>query len=129
MLTKQRVETLRGSIFGTVLKSVRHHPYLLITLLSVALIDTVFAETPFQTAKGLVTAQTCTNGESVDEVLDHKKRPSRRDLGWRVFETEDGYIVERAFMVSKSMEVRYRWHVNTQGGIYPDNSRTENLCS
>lgn len=87
------------------------------------------ADNPFLTAKNRVITQACTHGQTVDEVLDHKARPSRRDLGWRVFETDDGYVVERAFMVSKAMEIRYRWHVSAQGEIYAENSRSENLCS
>ncbi|MGY6277161.1 hypothetical protein [Methylomonas sp. MgM2] len=98
-------------------------------LFVITLSPTAYAADPYQTAKNLVTHQGCIHGETVDELLDHKIRPSRRDLGWRVFETDDGYIVERAFLVSKSMEIRYRWHVDAQGTIYAANSRTENLCS
>jgi len=101
----------------------------LLTALVILLPHTAHAGDPYQTAMALVTTQGCLNGETVDELLDHKIRPSRRDLGWRVFEADDGYIVERAFLVSKSMEIRYRWHVDTQGTIYAANSRTENLCS
>lgn len=101
----------------------------LLTSLVISLSLTAHAGDPYQTARELVISQACSNGETVDEFLDHKIRPSRRDLGWRVFEADNGYIVERAFLISKSMEIRYRWHVDTQGSIYAENSRSENLCS
>jgi len=107
-------------------KSICHYFFISLIFL---LPHTAHAADPYQVAKALVTTQTCTNGETVDELLDHKIRPSRRDLGWRVFEDDDGYIVERAFLVSKSMEIRYRWHVDGHGAIFATNSRTENLCS
>ncbi len=87
------------------------------------------AATPYESAKSRVISQPCSGGETVDQYLDHKRRSSHRDLGWRVFEDDEGYIVERSFMVSKAMEIRYRWHIDKQDGIYPTNSRTEDLCS
>lgn len=98
-------------------------------LLAILFCNPASADNPYLAAKNLVIKQGCMHGQTVDEVLDHKVRPSRRDLGWRVFETDGGYVVERAFMVSKAMEIRYRWHVSAQGEIYAENSRSENLCS
>ena len=91
--------------------------------------QTAHATDPYELAKNQVISQPCLDDETIDQFLDHKRRPSHRDLGWRVFQDDEGYIVERSFMVSKAMEIRYRWHVDTQGSIYPTNSRTENLCS
>ncbi len=88
-----------------------------------------YAASSYDAAKTQVVNQPCLDGETVDQYLDHKRRPSHRDLGWRVFEDDDGYIVERSFMVSKAMEIRYRWHIDKQDAIYPTNSRTEDLCS
>lgn len=101
----------------------------LMMLLAFVFCNPTSADNSYLAAKNLVITQACTHGQTVDEILDHKVRPSRRDLGWRVFEISDGYVVERAFMVSKAMEIRYRWHVSPQGEIYAENSRTENLCS
>ena len=136
MSTKQRFESILISIKNhkplSALNSVKPYNRLgrcLAALIAIAFCNPASADNPYLVAKGLVTTHSCAHGESVDEVLDRKVRPSRRDLGWRVFEADDGYIVERAFMVSKSMEIRYRWHVSSQGEVYAENSRTENLCS
>lgn len=81
-------------------------------------------------AEHQVRGQPCHAGENVDDFLSQKSRHSQRDLGWRVFDTDDGgFDVERAFMASKAMEIRYRWHVNGQGSIWPSNRRAEELCS
>lgn len=81
-------------------------------------------------AEAQVKWQPCNASENVDAHLSQKTRHSQRDLGWRVFDSDDGgFDVERAFMASKAMEIRYRWHVNGQGSIWPVNRRAEELCS
>lgn len=80
-------------------------------------------------AESVVKNQPCTGGETVDQFLDHKLKPSHRDLGWRVFAREGGFDVERAFLASKSMELRYRWRVSTNGAAQPASGRAESLCS
>jgi hypothetical protein len=81
-------------------------------------------------AEDLVKSQSCIGDDNVDAFLSRKSRHSQPDMGWRVFGTEEGgFDVERAFMVSKAMEIRYRWHVSDQGEIHPVNRRAEELCS
>lgn len=81
-------------------------------------------------AEDLVKNQFCSGNDNVDAFLSRKSRHSQPDMGWRVFATDDGgFDVERAFMISKAMEIRYRWHVNDQGAIHPVNRRAEDLCS
>lgn len=85
---------------------------------------------PPDVAEEMVKSQSCQGSDNVDALLSRKSRHSQPDMGWRVFGTEDGgFDVERAFMVSKAMEIRYRWHVNDQGEIHPVNRRAEELCS
>lgn len=81
-------------------------------------------------AEDQVKWQRCDGSENVDAYLSKQSRHSQPDLGWRVFETKDGgFDVERAYMISKGMEIRYRWHVDSRGAIRPANRRAEELCS
>lgn len=75
-------------------------------------------------------AQPCKNGMTVEQVLDQSiKSHSQRDLGWRTF-PGNGYIdVERAILINKGMEMRYRWRVEAQGTVGPENERAEKLCA
>ncbi|WP_054775096.1 hypothetical protein, partial [Methylogaea oryzae] len=75
----------------------------------------VQAAVDYPDAERVVKNQSCKSGETVDQFLDHKLKPSHRDLGWRVFARDGGYDVERAFLASKSMELRYRWRVSAGG--------------
>ncbi len=72
----------------------------------------------------------CKNSMTVEQALDHAiKSHSQRDLGWRTF-PGNGYIdVERAVLINKGMEMRYRWRVETQGTVGPENERAEKLCT
>ncbi len=79
-------------------------------------------------AQQLVQNQACKDGESVAQFLDHKSS-SHRDLGWRVFPADGGFDVERAFLASKSMELRYRWRVGADGQVQAVSDRAQNLCS
>ncbi len=74
-------------------------------------------------------AQACKSGLSVEQVLEQTiKSHSQRDLGWRAF-PGSGYIdVERAVLLNKGMELRYRWRVEAQGEVGPENERAEKLC-
>ncbi|NJD06592.1 MAG: hypothetical protein FIA97_08840 [Methylococcaceae bacterium] len=73
--------------------------------------------------------QPCSGGLTVAQVLDRTiKSHSQRDLGWRSF-PGNGYVdVERAVLVNKGMELRYRWRVELQGTVGPENERAEKLC-
>ena len=72
----------------------------------------------------------CKDNLTVEQVLDQSLRShSQRDIGWRVFQ-EDGYIdVERAVLINKSMEMRFRWRVQSNdNSITPKGDRAEKLC-
>lgn len=84
---------------------------------------------PSDEAEQMVKNQPCKEGETVAQYLEHKLSSSHRDLGWRVYTEEDGIQVERAFLVSKSMELRYRWRVESGGAIRPVSERAAGLCS
>ncbi|MDD5035879.1 MAG: hypothetical protein PHE55_14105 [Methylococcaceae bacterium] len=73
--------------------------------------------------------QACKENQTVVQALDQAiKSHSQRDLGWRTF-PGNGYIdVERAVLINKGMEMRYRWRVEAQGGVGPENERAEKLC-
>lgn len=74
-------------------------------------------------------AQDCRSGMTVEQVLSQTiKSHSQRDLGWRTF-PGNGYIdVERAVLINKGMEMRYRWRVENSGTVGPENERAEKLC-
>ncbi len=74
-------------------------------------------------------AAACKTSMTVEQALDHViKSHSQRDLGWRTF-PGNGYIdVERAVLINKGMEMRYRWRVESQGAVGPENERAEKLC-
>ncbi|TAN50686.1 MAG: hypothetical protein EPN21_08365 [Methylococcaceae bacterium] len=80
-------------------------------------------------AEQIVKNQPCKAGETVEQWMDHSLKPSHRDLGWRVFALDNGYDVERAFMVSKSMELHYRWRVDGSGAMQAVSGRAQQLCS
>jgi len=74
-------------------------------------------------------AHACKDGMSVEQTLDSSiKTHSQRDLGWRSFPGNGFIDVERAVLINKGMELRYRWRVETQGTVGPENERAEKLC-
>ena len=74
-------------------------------------------------------AQACKEGLNVEQTLDRSiKTHSQRDLGWRSFPGNGFVDVERAVLINKGMELRYRWRVEAQGGVGPENERAEKLC-
>ena len=100
--------------------------FLLLALSTTAVAD--FSDTD---ARQWVKIQPCTAGATVNQLLDQKIRGSHRDLGWRVFADDSARVfdVERAVLVSKSMELRYRWRVDASGRIQAVTERAQNLCS
>ncbi|MGZ4999602.1 MAG: hypothetical protein ACXV7F_04820 [Methylomonas sp.] len=72
----------------------------------------------------------CKDNMTTDQALDQSIRShSQRDIGWRIFQ-EDGYFdVERAVLINKGMELRYRWRVQQDGNIAAENDRTIELCN
>ena len=88
------------------------------------------AQDPYTIALAQVKNQICNDHETVEQFLERKLKPSHRDLGWQIFKTDDGaYDVERTFLISKSMELRYRWRVNPNGRLSASNQRSQSLCS
>ncbi|MCQ8180394.1 hypothetical protein NP603_04680 [Methylomonas sp. SURF-1] len=81
-------------------------------------------------ATSLVKNIMCKDQMTIDQALEHTvKSTSQRDIGWRSFQ-EDNYIdVERAILVSKAVELRYRWRVNDDGSVLATSDRAEKLCS
>ncbi len=65
----------------------------------------------------------------IKTALKHKiKKHSQRDLGWRVF-NHDTYIdVERAILVNKGKQIRYRWRIDQQGSVFPVSKKAKKLC-
>lgn len=71
----------------------------------------------------------CKDNQTVDQILDQTIRSrAQRDLGWRRFQETNYVDVERAVMITKGMEFRYRWRATADGTISPQNERTEKLC-
>lgn len=90
----------------------------------------IHAQDAYTVALEQVKNQLCNDRETVEQYLERKLKPSHRDLGWQIFKTEDGaYDVERTFLISKSMEMRYRWRVNPNGSLSAVNQRSQTLCS
>lgn len=76
-----------------------------------------------------IKSQACKGGQTVEKVLDGSiKSHSQRDLGWRTFPGNGFIDVERAVLINKGMEMRYRWRVEAGGSIGPENERAEKLC-
>lgn len=90
----------------------------------------VQAEITEANAEETVKNAPCLDGKSIEAALSEKfKMRSQRDLGWQVF-NENGQIeVERAFLMNKSMQLRFRWRVNADGSVAPVSERAQSLCA
>ncbi|MCK9608351.1 MAG: hypothetical protein M0R33_18050 [Methylomonas sp.] len=76
-----------------------------------------------------IKTRACKDNLTVDQALEKSiKSHSQRDIGWRSFQEDDHYDVERAVLINKAMELRYRWRVFADGSIQPQSKRAENLC-
>lgn len=92
--------------------------------------NSAYAQIDETTVEELVKNSPCLDGLTIENALKDKiKIRSQRDLGWQVFKEEGQFEVERAFLMKKSMQLRFRWHVNADGSINPVSSRAESLCS
>ena len=80
-------------------------------------------------AEEIVKNSPCLDGKTIETALAEKfKMHSQRDLGWQAF-NENGQIeVERAFLMNKSMQLRFRWRVNADGSVNPVSERAQSLC-
>jgi len=80
-------------------------------------------------AENLVKSAVCLNGETIDAVLQKKTSSWQRDLGWQVFEENGSYAVEKSVLVSKSIQLRYRWQIDGQGNMTAISDRAKDLCA
>jgi len=93
-------------------------------------INTAYAQIDETTVEEIVKNSPCLDGLTIDAALKDKiKIRSQRDLGWQVFKEDGQFDVERAFLMNKSMQLRFRWHVNSDGSIAPASNRAESLCT
>lgn len=101
----------------------------LITLTNFVLVETSHAAVDEDSAAVVVKNSPCMTGRTIEDALKDKiKIRSQRDLGWEVFNENGEFEVERAFLMNKSMQLRFRWHVKLDGTITPVSSRAETLC-
>jgi len=71
----------------------------------------------------------CKDNQSIEQILDQSvKSHYQRDIGWRQFQQDDYFDIERAVLINKGREMRYRWRVDLTGAIKPENERAEKLC-
>ena len=71
----------------------------------------------------------CKDGLTIDQTLDQTIRSrAQRDIGWRRFQEETYVDIERAVLITKGMEFRYRWRAQNDGSFTAQNERTEKLC-
>lgn len=89
-----------------------------------------YGEVTEANAEETVKNMPCLDGKSIDTALADKfKTHSQRDLGWQVFNDNGQIEVERAFLMNKSMQLRFRWRVNTDGSVTPVSERAQLLCA
>ncbi|AOY57303.1 hypothetical protein [Desulfococcus multivorans] len=66
-----------------------------------------------------------THGGTVDEYLNEKaKVPVVEDLGWHTYPLNDGgFQVERLLLLNGTTKLSYRWSVESDGRITPENGK------
>lgn len=80
-------------------------------------------------ASQTVKIQQCKNNLTIAQSLDRSIRNNAlQDQGWRTFEGNASYDVERVVLITKGTELRYRWRVAADGSIKPVNQPAEQLC-
>lgn len=88
----------------------------------------VKAEIQSEQAQASIESYDC-KGQTINDVLKHTlKRHSQRDLGWRVFTEADYVDVERAILINKGQQIRYRWRIDNKNHIIPVSKRAKRLC-
>ena len=103
----------------------------LLILLTYSVSIPLFAETALThvVVEELVRNSACKNGMTIDQALQKKlKKRSQRDLGWKVFFENEKYDIEKAILINKSMQIRYRWQVDQLGTVTPLSKRAQKLC-
>ncbi|HEY8094652.1 MAG TPA: hypothetical protein VIE65_00965 [Methylobacter sp.] len=101
-----------------------------VIVLNLLIAINAYAQIDETSVEELVKNSPCLDGLTIEAALKDKiKIRSQRDLGWQVFKEEGQFDVERAFLMNKSMQLRFRWHVNADGSISPVSNRAESLCT
>lgn len=113
----------------TLIPRMYNKPTLFVFMMTLFGLTRVGGATTSEQASELVKNLPCKDNMTADQVLERSIRShSQRDIGWHIFQ-EDGYFdVERAVLVNKGMELRYRWRVKADGSIIAENDRTSKLC-
>lgn len=88
----------------------------------------VLADTHEDQALQRLEAMSCGADTLGARLEDISHTHSRRDLGWRFFPEGDALVLERAFRVSKSMDVKYRWQLDHDFHIKPISEAAQSLC-
>jgi hypothetical protein len=111
------------------MKKLKITPICLVTLHLMSAQTLSYAQLDETKAEDIVKNTPC-NKTTIEEVLQAKiKTGSQRDLGWQVFKEGDQFEAERAFLMNKSMQLRFRWRINPDGiSISPVSKRAEILC-
>lgn len=86
------------------------------------------ADTHEDQAQQAIEAMSCGMVTVASRLEELSHTHSRRDLGWRFFAEGESLVVERAFRVSKSMEVKYRWQVDHALQVKPVSDAAQSLC-
>lgn len=86
------------------------------------------ADTHENQAQQKLEAMPCGSSTLGDRLEEISHTHSRRDLGWRFFPEGEALVLERAFRVSKSMDMKYRWQVDHDFQIKPISGAAQSLC-
>ena len=102
----------------------------IIALLLLPIAHLAIADSDEAAVQEIVKKASCLAQQTIEETLNNKIHTgSQRDLGWLVFKENDLYEVERAFLMNKSMQLRFRWRVNADNSITPLSKRAQSLCT
>ena len=86
------------------------------------------ADTHEEKAQQRVEALPCGDKTVGGRLAEEARAHSQRDLGWRFFREGDDLDVERAFRLTKSMEIHYRWRVHHTGDVSAVTEHAKKLC-
>lgn len=92
-------------------------------------VSPVDADTHEESAQQRLEAMSCGEVTVGKRLAEAARAHAQRDLGWRFFREGEDLDVERAFRLTKSMEIRYRWRVTHAGGIVAISDHARTLCS
>lgn len=121
MRSELKMLSFPNGVFGTVI---------LAALLGSVQLSTVMAMTTnADRAMDQVKNLACKDNLTVEQALAQSIRNhSQRDIGWRMFPEQDFIDIERAVLVNKAKELRYRWRVDANGTISALSDKAQALC-